>query len=153
MNFEAISMEAAVALTGLSKRTLWRRLAEGLLQKLPAAGGGGAVRLVMQGVLALAGLELGAEERALLCQADAGDAAAQAEIGQFCFRAGRPAAAVYWFNLAAAQNHADAMQCLGQCYAAGTGVARDDNLALMWIAKAAAHGHRIAQRQMAGLQR
>ncbi len=41
MNFEAISMEAAVALTGLSKRTLWRRLAEGLLQKLPAAGGGG----------------------------------------------------------------------------------------------------------------
>jgi len=151
MNFEAISMEAAVALTGLSKRTLWRRLAEGLLQKLPAAAA--VTRLELDGVLALAGLELGAEERALLCQADAGDAAAQAEIGQFCFRAGRPAAAVYWFNLAAAQNHADAMQCLGQCYAAGTGVARDDNLALMWIAKAAAHGHRIAQRQMAGLQR
>jgi len=151
MNFEAISMEAAVALTGLSKRTLWRRLAEGLLQKLPAAAA--VTRLELDGVLALAGLELGAEERALLCQADAGDAAAQAEIGLCCFRAGRPAAAVYWFNLAAAQNHADAMQCLGQCYAAGTGVARDDNLALMWIAKAAAHGHRIAQRQMAGLQR
>ena len=107
----------------------------------------------MQGVLALADLNLEGSERELLCQADAGDAQAQADIGQWFFEAGRQSVAVYWFELAAAQGQADAMQCLGQCYAAGAGVARNDNMALMWIAKAAAHGHAIAQRQMAGLQR
>lgn len=48
------------------------------------------------------------------------------------------------------------MHWLGMLYAAGLG--RDEDagsdrraLAMMWIARAAAHGHVIAQRQLAGL--
>jgi TPR repeat protein len=102
-------------------------------------------------VLALAGLNFEAEECRLLVSADQGDSEAQTAMGQHFFLARRYPVAVYWFERAAAQGDADAMQCLGQCYAAGNGVARDDNLALMWIAKAAAQGHVIARQQMAAL--
>lgn len=37
------------------------------------------------------------------------------------------------------------MQWLGHCYVNGKGVAKDANLGMMWIAKAAALGHVIAQ--------
>ncbi|MDZ4315140.1 MAG: hypothetical protein U0989_10285, partial [Azonexus sp.] len=108
--------------------------------------------LFISDILALAGLEFAAEDCALLAKADQGDSEAQTAIGQHFFLARRYSAAVFWFQLAAAQGDADAMQCLGQCYASGSGVAKDDNLALMWIAKAAAQGHVIACRQMAELQ-
>ncbi|MBS0408018.1 MAG: hypothetical protein JSS17_16985 [Proteobacteria bacterium] len=42
------------------------------------------------------------------------------------------------------------MQWLGTAHAAG-GTERDEQLAVMWIAKAAALGHPIAKRQLEGL--
>lgn len=63
------------------------------------------------------------------------------------------AAASYWLELAAAQGDADAMHWLGMLHAAGCGGEKDEHLALMWIAKAAAHGHRIAREQLAALRR
>jgi TPR repeat protein len=42
---------------------------------------------------------------------------------------------------------------MGRAYAEGTGVPRDDNLGVMWIAKAAAGGHLISQAQISGMIR
>lgn len=85
-----------------------------------------------------------------LVQADAGNADAQNDIGQLFSNAGKPTIALYWLEQAARQGHADAMQWLGRCYIGGEGVPKNKNIGLMWIAKAAAHGHVIAQAQMQG---
>ncbi len=152
-----LGLETAIALTGLAKRTLWRRMGEGSLRKLSSSdreGGRGvgassaSTRLVLEDVLNLAGLSLDREQRALLERADSGDVEAQAEMGQMLGQMQRPEAAIYWLQRAADHNHADAMQSLGRCYAAGEGVARDEHLSMMWIARAAALGHSIARLQM-----
>ncbi|MDE2416128.1 MAG: hypothetical protein KGM60_15360 [Comamonadaceae bacterium] len=53
---------------------------------------------------------------------------------------------------AADQGEADAMHWLGLLHAAGLGEAGGgDAMALMWLAKAAAHGHAIAAQQVAAL--
>ena len=88
------------------------------------------------------------EDMDYLLRADQGDALAQDDMGQLFLSAGKFEAALYWLQLAAQQNHPDAMQCLGRCYLGGDGVPKDENLGMMWIAKAAAHGHVIAQAQM-----
>ena len=150
MDSQTISLEATIALTGLSKRTLWRRIAEGALRKMETQSG--ATALLLSDVLALTGLGLSAEDGALLVRADQGEREAQTAMGQYFSLIRRFPTALYWFELAAAQGDGDAMHCLGQCHAAGSGVVKDDNLALMWIAKAAAQGHVIASRQMAELQ-
>jgi hypothetical protein len=152
-----ISLEAAVALTGLSRRTLWRRIAEGALHKIEAGEGtkdkAAHTHLVLSEVLELATLLLDDECLAQLKKADRGDPAAQLEIGQYFYGMGRQALAVYWFHLAAIRKDADAMHCLGQCYAMGAGIEKNEELAIMWIAKAAAQGHIIAQKQMQGLRK
>jgi TPR repeat protein len=43
------------------------------------------------------------------------------------------------------------MQLLGMCYMGGKGVPRDEHLSVMWIARAAAQGHAIAQAQRRSL--
>ncbi|WP_435511538.1 tetratricopeptide repeat protein [Variovorax sp. LT1R16] len=88
----------------------------------------------------------------VLIEADSGMASAQRDLGQIFASHDKPEIAVYWFSLAAEQGDADAMQCLGTAHAAGQGVPKDDDLALMWIAKAAAHGHMIAKAQTRSLR-
>lgn len=156
MTTDLISLDTAIVVTGLSKRTLWRRISDGALRKAedgPGNSGGGRTLLDARDVLPLMRAPLSAAETALLIEADAGRADAQAEMGAVFHRIGEMKTAVYWWQLAAAQGHADAMQWLGRCYAAGEGVEQDENLALMWISKAAAAGHAIAAAQMAGLLR
>jgi len=94
---------------------------------------------------------LSADELTVLCDADSGSAGAQRDVGQVFDLQGKPEIAVYWWGQAADQGDADAMQCLGHSYAAGRGVEVDENLALMWIARAAAQGHVIARAQTKGL--
>ena len=112
-------------------------------------------------------LRLDEAEVELLVRADQGDARAQAEVGAlFALAALRDAKAAAPSNLgggsampalhfltrAAEQGEADAMHWLGLLHAAGLGESGDgDALALMWVARAAAHGHAIAARQLAGL--
>ena len=59
--------------------------------------------------------------------------------------------ALYFLLQAAEQGEADAMHWLGLLHAAGLCKGDGQAMALMWIVKAAAHGHVIAQRQLAGL--
>ncbi|ODU09459.1 MAG: hypothetical protein ABS84_08585 [Rubrivivax sp. SCN 71-131] len=166
----AISLEAAVALTGRSRRTWWRRIEAGAVTKLPPDARGRTM-LAFGEVRAAIALVLDDQEADAIVRADAGQASAQAQVGaMFALAAltaltavsgdepqsvarGGGGAAVYWLQLAAAQNDADAMHWLGMLHAAGYGGSDNhEHLALMWIAKAAAQGHQIAREQLATLR-
>lgn len=99
----------------------------------------------------LISISMDAEDLAVLMKADAGDAEAQDDMGQFFLAAGSSVAARYWLEQAVRQRNPNAMQCLGRCYLEGKIIERDDNLGIMWIAKAAAHGHAIALAQVHAL--
>jgi len=92
------------------------------------------------------------EDLAYLLRADAGEAEAQNDMGQLFLLAARYEAACFWFKRAAEQGHSDAMQWLACCYLAGHSVPRDENLALMWLARAAAHGSTLAKKQMQSMR-
>lgn len=158
----AISLDAAVALTGRSRRTWWRRIEEGSVAKLtPDARGRTLLRF--DEVRPSIGLVLDEGEVAAILRADGGDALAQAEVGALFAAAAlagpvdQPAGredstAVHWLQLAASQGEADAMHWLGILHAAGRGGENHEHLAVMWIAKAAAHGHAVAREQMEALR-
>lgn len=76
----AISLEAAVALTGRSRRTWWRRIEEGAVAKLAPDARGRAL-LVFDEVRPAIGLSLDDEDVAAILRADGGDAQAQAQVG------------------------------------------------------------------------
>ncbi|MBO9513744.1 MAG: sel1 repeat family protein [Variovorax sp.] len=146
-----ISIQAAIAMTGRSQRTWWRRIEDGTVRKLDPDARGRA-RIALQDVCRLADCGVPAEDISLLAAADAGDADAQADIGEMFIASGRADAGRYWLELAAQQGHPDAMQCLARCYLSGEGAPRDDNMAIRWLADAAARGHVIARGQMRALR-
>lgn len=93
-------------------------------------------------------LSLSPEDALVLANADAGDADAQNEVALLFLTEGKPEWAMGWLELAAKHGHADAMNLLGTGYIEGNGVPKNENLGIAWIAKAAANGHVISQRQM-----
>ena len=151
----SISLDAVAALTGMGRSTLWRKAADGVLAKGDKDARGRAT-LALSDVLGLicdsTGVPFSDDDVAVLLQADAGDAEAQADIGALLYvhAGGGREAALYWLRAAAEQGSAEAMQWLGTAHAA-SGTERDEQLAVMWIAKAAALGHPIAKRQLEGL--
>ena len=87
----------------------------------------------------------------LLLDADNGNAEAQNDLALLFLANKKFREAVYWLKLAIKQGNTSAMHCLGRAYMDGTGVPKDENLGLMWIAKAAAGGHVVSRAQMAGI--
>lgn len=152
MGTKLISLDAAIVVTGLSKRTLWRRVSDGSISKA-GEDNRGRVLLSVEEVVPLMRSHLSSTDRAVLVEADAGDSDAQADIAAVFHSHGCFDVAIYWWRLAADQGHADAMQWLGRCYAAGEGLERNPHLALMWISRAASQGHKIAAAQAAELLR
>jgi uncharacterized protein len=73
-------------------------------------------------------------------------------LGVLLLENDKPQRAIYWLELAAKQDFSDAMHLLGTCYLKGNGLAKDYNLALMWIAKAASLGHPIAVAQIQSIR-
>ncbi|WP_312529511.1 hypothetical protein [Comamonas sp.] len=159
-----ISLDAAVAISGISKSTLWRRVTEGSIGKAGKDLRNRAM-LAFADVLPLIDTPkpLSEEDVYLLLQADAGSSDAQADVGAMFYVARNTKAALYWLNEAAEQNNADAMHWLAIAHAArlsgekarGQSIPaekdareRDGNLAVMWLARAAALGHPLAQQQM-----
>ena len=149
----SISLDAVAVLTGMGRSTLWRRVAEGGLAKGEKDARGRAT-LALVDALGLicdaARVTLSDEEVVVLLQADAGDAQAQADMGALLYVASAREAALYWLHAAAEQGNAEAMQWLGTAHAAGGGE-QDNQLAVMWVAKAAALDHPIAKQQLDGL--
>ncbi len=154
----SISLDAAEVMTGISRRTLWRRVADGRLTSADKDSRGRTTVVLDGDLLALVqtglGLTLDAPAQSALVQADTGHAQAQAELGAQLFdSAGKllPAAhtaALYWLQQAAQQGQADAMHWLGLDAAQQGSAPSNHHQALAWLAQAAAHGHVIAQQQV-----
>lgn len=173
-NMDWISLDAAVAISSMSKSTLWRRVTDGFIGKAGKDERNRAM-LILSDVLPLVGAtaSMNKEDISVLLAADAGEPEAQADMGAMFYVAGNTKAALYWLYEAAAQNNADAMHWLAIAHAAHTpgtvqteqpvssaeegdcikSSEREDNLAVMWLAKAAALGHPLAKQQMAQLKR
>jgi TPR repeat protein len=85
---------------------------------------------------------------ALTSRAEAGDAAAQFDLGTHHYRGEGtprdPAAAVQWWQKAADQGNPNAQANLGVAYAKGEGVSRDMGRAADLLQKAAAQGNPAA---------
>lgn len=143
-----ISLHTAVCITGLSKRTLWRRIADKTLRSDPGAGPGDQARVAVDDVFALSRFPLTADERDLVVAADSGTAESQCDLALFFLLKNLDQEAVYWLNKAARQDHLEAMYWLGRCAIAGRGLDADERVGMEWIGKAASHGHPIARRMM-----
>lgn len=148
--FPTLSLASASAVTEQSKRTWWRRIEQGEIFRASSKTMR-STRISLLDVTPHVQVLLTPQDLEFILRADAGDADAQNDVGQLFLNAGKPKSAVYWLEQSARQGHADSMQCLGRCYAAGQGVPQDSNLSLMWTAKAAALGHLIARSQLEGL--
>ena len=144
---ELISLAAAITLTEWSERTFWRRFADGSVKK-EVEGGNGKSMVHLDSIKPYIAMPLEADDFALLRLADRGDAAAQNDLALIFLANGKPRGAIAWLELAARQDHADAMHWLARCYLEGNGVVRDDNLGMMWLSRAAAHGHLISENQL-----
>lgn len=87
---DSISLDAAEVMTGISRRTLWRRVAEGVLVSTEKDARGRTM-LALDGLLGsmqdCTGLAFSAQNLAALCQADAGNAQAQADVGAWLYAA------------------------------------------------------------------
>ncbi|MGQ9659904.1 MAG: sel1 repeat family protein [Thermochromatium sp.] len=140
-----ISLNTAAALTGLTKRTLWRYRDSGRLTTLGPGAPGHRTQVALAEVLALSGLTIAAEHQSLIVAADRGDPMAQCDLGILLLMNQRPAAAIDWFKRSAAAFYPDAMFRLARAYLVGDGVAPDPAVGLHWLHQAASRGHPVAQ--------
>lgn len=145
-----ISLSTAATLTGWSKRTLWRRLSDGTL----ARSSGQEIlddkktKIDFATIASHVCIPVAADDIELIERADAGDTEAQTDLAVLFLANNKTESALYWLELAVRQNNAGSMYWLGRCHIDGTGVAIDENLGVMWIAKAASLGHLISQSLM-----
>ena len=145
---QLLSLASLVTLTGRSERTLWRWIADGTLVRADSNAERDKTMVHLDSAKPYFSLPLASEEVGLLINADAGNSEAQNDVALLFLSHGKPESAIYWLNLAAEQGYADAMHWIGRCHIDGNGLPQDENLGIMWLAKAAAHGHLISQEQM-----
>jgi TPR repeat protein len=148
-----VSLQAATTLTEWSERTLRRRIADGTLKCAAGNEARYKTMICFDSIKRDLCIALDPDNMELVKSADAGDAKAQNDLALLFLENNKPKSAVYWLELAAKQGFADAMQLLGHCYLEGNGLAKDDNLAIMWIAKAASLDHSIALAQIQSIRR
>jgi TPR repeat protein len=147
-----ISLASTVSLTGRSERTVWRWIADGTLTRASDDVKYGKAMVQLDSVTPHICIQIGPEDIDLVLSADGGNAEAQNELALLFISNAKPENAIYWLKMAADQNYADAMHWLGRCYIDGNGVAKDENLGIMWLSKAAAHRHAISQAQMQSMR-
>lgn len=143
-----ISVDTAVVVTGVTKRTLWRWLGSGAIEHRGMDQRGRTMLAYADIKPKLCMSFADDEDIELLVEADQGCRDAQNDLGILCLEQERADIALHWFNLAAEQGHADAMHFLSTMYQSGNGVERSDTTALLWRVKAAEAGHAIAKAQM-----
>jgi TPR repeat protein len=149
---ELISLAAAITLTEWSERTLRRKLAEGSVSRALENGNNGKTLIHFDSIKPHICILLHPEDLPILVKADEGDVEAQTEMALLFLSNDKPKGAIDWLQLAARQDYAEAMHWLGRCHIEGNGVPRNENLGMMWLSKAAAHGHAISQGQMQAMR-
>lgn len=96
---KAISLDSAIIVTEISKRTLWRRLTEGQITRLDNDERGRAM-LAFEDLIPLLCVAVDPLDYELFIDADAGDAHAQNDLAQLFLEADKPEIALYWLELA-----------------------------------------------------
>jgi len=147
-----VSLQSAITLTEWSERTLRRRLADGSLRCAADNGAYFKTMICFDSIKHDICIPLNPDDIELIKNADSGNAKAQNDLALLFLEHNKLKSAVYWLELAAKQQLADAMHLLGRCYLEGNGLPKDDSLALMWIAKAASLGHSIALAQIQSIR-
>lgn len=147
-----VSLATAANLLELNERTLRRRIADGVLPRFSEDVNTNRTMIPFDAIQDQVVIPLEAADLELIEDADAGDAEAQNDLALLFLSSNKPQSAIYWLELAAKQDYADAMHWLGHCYLEGNGMLKDENLGMMWLSKAAAHGHVISQAQMQALR-
>lgn len=137
-----ISLNTAAQLAGVSKRTLWRRIAASTLSASRSADPQGRTLLSLADIAKDIGLTLDGEVIAAILGADTGLARDQLELALIFLEAGLPDKALPWLRLAVNQGDADAMLILGETQLEGRGA--DTKADLIWIRRAAIAGHPLA---------
>ncbi|WP_018158371.1 tetratricopeptide repeat protein [Thioalkalivibrio sp. ALE14] len=144
-----VTLGTAMAVTGLAKRTVWRRVAghpewkknmEEPLQRAQVALEALRHDLLLR-------VE-GEDDLAMVVRADKGDADAMTDLALMLREAANAAAALPWLQAAAETGHPDAMHWIGRALVAGDGIPTDQAAGLDWIRRSAAAGHVISQQQM-----
>ena len=138
----SISLKTAAQLTGVSKRTLWRRIAAGSLSVARSADPHRRTLLSLDDISKDMVLPLNAEVIAVILGADAGLAREQLELALLFLEKGQVDKALPWLELAAQQGDADAMLTLGESRLADTEA--DPQAGINWIRRAAIAGHPLA---------
>lgn len=147
-----VSLQAAATLTEWSERTIRRRLADGSLKCAADNEAYYKTMICFDSIKHDICIALDPTDLELIKSADAGDAKAQNDLALLFLENNKLKSAVYWLELAAKQHCTDAMHLLGRCYLDGKGLAKNDNLGIMWIAKAASLGHPIALAQIQSIR-
>lgn len=147
-----VSLQTAIALTGLSERTLRRKIANGQI-KIPLYEKHSRTILPLEDLKNNIDARLDQNDMEIIKNADSGNVQAQCDVGLIFLEQGKYNLAIYWLELATSRNYPDAMHLLGKCYLNGDGVIKDKNTAIMWIAKAASLGHPVAIEQMKSIGR
>ncbi|MTW22092.1 sel1 repeat family protein [Allochromatium palmeri] len=139
-----ISLSTAVALTGLTKRTLWRYIESGRLTVATPTAPGEKAHVHLQDILTLSGLTVAPEDHPTLVDADRGDPIAQCDLAILLMNQ-RPADAIPWFQRSANAFYPDAMCWLARAYLSGQGIECNLETGVQWIDKAAHKGHPLGQ--------
>ena len=142
-----INIATAMTLTGWSERTFWRRFADGSVRRDTSSAAGKSM-VEFDSIKPHMLIPLGVEDYSLVQAADGGNAEAQTDLALLFISHHKLKQGIAWLEAAVKQEHAAAMRLMGRCHIEGQGVDRDDNLGMMWLARAAAKGDPIAQAQM-----
>jgi len=145
-----ISIKTYAHLVNLSERTIRRHIKAKKLTSFYDAGLNRTF-ISLNDTTKHSLISLNEEDVSLILAADSGEASAQNEVALLFLEHKKATQAIYWLQLAAIQDHADAMCLLGDCYLRGLGFEKDRNLAISWISKGASAGSDIANQQMDSL--
>lgn len=145
-----INIATAMTLTGWSERTFWRRFADGSVRRDTNSAAGKSM-VEFDSIKPHMLIPLGADDYPLVQAADGGNAEAQTDLALLFISHHKLKQGIAWLEVAVKQEHAAAMRLMGRCHLEGQGVDQDDNLGMMWIARAAAKGDPIAQAQMGAI--
>jgi TPR repeat protein len=149
---QLISVASAITLTEWSESTFRRKIASGSLTREFEQGAGGRAMVRFEMIRPHLCIALADEDIPLIKDADAGKAEAQNDLALLFLENNKARSAIYWFELAVRQEYPEAMHGLGRCYIDGNGIVRDEDLGMMWLAKAAAHDHVISRVQMQAIR-
>jgi hypothetical protein len=148
-----ISLSTAMTLSDLSESTFRRKIRSGEIRLVPPPAPGARETIDIEQNAAYMNRDIATGHWDVVKDADQGDACAQTELALLLQSHRKFRAAVYWLQLAARKNDSHALHWLARCHLEGRGVAKNEDKAIMLLARSAMLGNMISAHQLAALRR